>query len=128
LRFVFLGIVDGFCKKANSPLQIDIVEWYGGLGHQQKSHPDLPISAAQSYHFGYGCGADAYNYNIDSTWWPSLEYNSTDPVVDFSADFHVFGVELNSTSIRFYTDNVTTSVRTLPELCVTDPGMNRLAH
>lgn len=90
---------------------------------------------------GYSCGGDLYNYAEDTTWFPSLVWNSTDPVIDFSAGFHTFGgecwksgngerahnllplpVEVNATSLRFYTDNYTTSVRTIPTLCATDPG------
>lgn len=52
----------------------------------------------------------------------SLAWNSTDPVIDYSEGFHTFGVELNATTMRFYTDNYTTSVRSVPTLCVTNPG------
>lgn len=71
---------------------------------------------------GYSCGADIYNYAEDTTWFPSLVWNSTDPVIDFSMGYHVFGVEINETSLRFYTDNYTTSVRTINELCVSNPA------
>jgi hypothetical protein len=64
--------------------EVDIVEWWGGEGHYQKSQVGLPISASQSYHYGYGCGADLFDYNTDSTWFPSLASNSTDPTIDFS--------------------------------------------
>ena len=56
--------------------------------------------------------------------YPSLNYSSTQPIIDFSANFHTFGVEINATSLRFYVDNVTTFVRTIPQLCVTAEGFN----
>ena len=86
-----------------------------------KAHASFTVTLRISYYTdGYSCGGDIYNYNEDSTWFPSLSSNSTDPIIDFSADYHIFGVEINATSLRFYTDNYTTSVRTLPTLCVTN--------
>ena len=70
---------------------------------------------------GYSCGGDIYKYDEDTSWFPSLDWNSTDPVIDFSTGFHIFGVEINATALRFYTDNYTTSVRPMPTLCMSDP-------
>ena len=40
------------------------------------------------------------------------------------ADFHVFGVEINDTAIRWYVDNATNTIMTItaPPLCVSEPG------
>jgi beta-glucanase (GH16 family) len=63
-------------------------------------------------------------YPDDTTWWPSGNWTPNYPIIDFAADFHVFGVEINETSIRWYVDNATNTIRemTLPPLCVSDPG------
>lgn len=101
--------------------QIDIFEWYGGLGHYQHSTPGEPASISSTYHFGYACSDDKSSYNADSRWYP----NTTDfdyPIIDFSAGFHTFGVEVNATGLRFYVDNVTSFELSLPQLCVTDPA------
>ena len=46
------------------------------------------------------------------------------PIIDFSAGFHVFGAEVSDASVRFYVDDPLNTIftRTLPPLCVTDPG------
>jgi hypothetical protein len=102
--------------------EVDIVEVWLGQGHQQHSHVGQPVAMASTYHYGYGCSQDLNHYSTDSHWYPSLNYSSKDPVIDFSAAFHTFGVEINATALRFYVDDVTTFVRTMPPLCVTDPG------
>jgi beta-glucanase (GH16 family) len=103
--------------------EIDIVEWYAGRGHFQHSRPANPAQMSSSYHWGYSCGGDLYTYPNDTVWWPSGDWTPDWPIVDFSADFHVFGVELNETALRFYVDNSTNTIRTfeLPPLCLTDP-------
>ena len=101
--------------------EVDIVEVWLGQGHYQHSHVGQPVAMASTYHYGYGCSEDKSKYDIDSNWYPSLNYSATGKPIDFSADFHTFGVEINDTSLRFYVDDVTTFVRTLPQLCVSDP-------
>jgi beta-glucanase (GH16 family) len=101
-------------------VQIDIVEIWMGEGHFQHNRPGNPISMASSYHHGYGCSSDKYNYNIDTQWFPNMSDVSA-PVIDFSADYHTFGVEWNDTALRFYVDGNTSFIRTLPTMCVTDP-------
>ena len=73
---------------------------------------------------GFCCGCDLYSYPNDTVWWPSGDWTPDWPIVDFSADFHVFGVELNDTALRFYVDNATNTIKTLalPPLCLTDPA------
>ena len=104
--------------------EIDIVEYYTGEGHNQHSRPDNPPQMSSSYHYGYSCGADLYSYPADTTWWPSGNWTPNYPVIDFTADFHVFGVEINDTSIRWYVDNATNTIMTItaPPLCVSEPG------
>lgn len=103
--------------------EVDIVEFYVGEGHFQHSRTDNPAQASSSYHFGFGCGDDLYKYPNDTVWWPSGEWEPNWPIVDFSADFHVFGVEINETALRYYIDNATNTVMTIsaPPLCVTAP-------
>ncbi len=104
--------------------EVDIVEIWLGQGHYQHSHIGQPVAMASTYHYGYSCSQDASHYSIDSQWYPSLNFSSTQPIIDFSAGFHTFGVEINATSLRFYVDNVTTFVRTLPQLCVAVEGFD----
>ena len=96
---------------------------YIGLGHDQHSRPENPTQMSSSYHYGYCCGCDLYSYPNDTTWWPSGNYTPNYPIVDFTADFHMFGVEINDTSLRFYVDETNNTIRemTLPQLCMTDP-------
>lgn len=84
--------------------ETDIVEYYVGRGHNQHSRPGYPAQMSASYHYGYGCGDDLYHYPNDTVWWPSGNWtpSPSDPTIDFSADFHMFGVEINDTAIRFY--------------------------
>lgn len=71
----------------------------------------------------YGCGNDLYQYPNDTVWWPSGNWTPNWPIIDFSAGFHVFGVEINDTAIRWYVDNATNTIMTmvLPPLCLSDP-------
>lgn len=104
--------------------EIDIIEWYGG-GHYQHNDPKNPSSMASTYHYGYFPGNDLSSYNSDSRWYPNMsDYQY--PIIDFSADFHTFGVELNTSAMRFYVDNVTTFVLSFPQLNVADPTFNLL--
>ena len=104
--------------------EVDVVEWYAGEGHFQHSRTDNPAQMSSSYHYGYSCGGDLYHYPNDTIWWPSGDWAPNYPIIDFSADFHVFGVELNASAVRFYVDNSTNTIFTLsaPQLCVTTPG------
>lgn len=103
--------------------EIDIVEYYVGMGHNQHSRTDNPAQMSSSYHYGYSCGGDQYHYPQDTMWYPSGNWTPNWPIIDFAADYHVFGVELNDTAVRFYVDNATNTIFTLalPALCVTDP-------
>lgn len=102
--------------------EVDIIEWYGGdNGHFQHSAPGNPSSMASTYHYGYSAGMDASSYDRDSRWYPNTT-DFTAPIIDFSAGFHTFGVEVNATAIRFYVDMVTSFVLPLPTLCVSDVG------
>ena len=60
----------------------------------------------------------------DTTWWPAGNWTPNYPIIDFTADFHVFGVEINDTAIRWYVDNATNTIMTIsaPPLCVDEPG------
>jgi beta-glucanase (GH16 family) len=102
--------------------EVDIVEIWLGQGHYQHSHPGQPVAMASTYHYGYSCSVDKNNYETDSRWYPSLNYSSKQPIIDFSADFHTFGVEINASALRFYVDGVTTFVRILEPLCVAAEG------
>jgi beta-glucanase (GH16 family) len=56
-------------------------------------------------------------------WWPSGNWTPNAPIIDFSADFHVFGAEVNDTAVRFYVDdaeNNTIFTVFAPPLCVAD--------
>ncbi len=78
---------------------------------------------SSSYHYGYECGNDLYRYPNDTVWWPSGNWTPNSPIIDFSADFHVFGAEINDTAVRFYVDdaeNNTIFTVALPTLCVGD--------
>lgn len=78
---------------------------------------------SSSYHYGYSCGADLYHYPNDTAWWPSGDWTPNFPIIDFSADFHIFGAEVNDTAVRFYVDDaVNNTIFTVaaPPLCVTD--------
>jgi hypothetical protein len=70
---------------------------------------------ASTCHYGYSAGDDASSYNIDSRWYPNTTDDSA-PIIDFSAGFHTFGVEVNTTALRFYVDNVTSFTHPLPTL------------
>ncbi len=104
--------------------EVDVIEWYAGMGHQQHSRTENPAAMSSSYHYGYCCGCDLYHYPQDTVWYPSSNYTPNWPIIDFSADFHVFGVEINDTALRWYVDNATNTIFTmvLPPLCVTEPG------
>jgi len=45
---------------------------------------------------------DASGYGLGTTF-PNVSDTSA-PVIDFSADFHIFGAELNATHILYYVD------------------------
>jgi beta-glucanase (GH16 family) len=112
---------EGLCWPVGT--EIDIVEYYVGEGHNQHSHPSNPPSMASSFHYGYSCGGDLYHYPNDTVWYPSQDWDPDTPVIDFAADFHVFGVEVNDSAVRFYvddTENNTIFVVSAPPLCVTD--------
>lgn len=102
--------------------EVDIVEIWMGEGHFQHNKPGNPISMASTYHYGYSCGADRNQYNRDSRWFPNTSDTSA-PLIDFSSDYHVFGVELNGTALRFYVDGNTSFVYPLPQLCMSDPAI-----
>ena len=101
--------------------EVDIVEWYALPGNYQHSRTDNPVVAQSTYHYGYSAGDDIYSYNNDSASFPSRDWSPNWPIIDFSADFHTFGVEINSTFLRFYVDNYTSFTKFYPTLCVTDP-------
>jgi beta-glucanase (GH16 family) len=75
-----------------------------------------------TYHYGYECMGDKSRYGIDSQWWPNMSCYSC-PIIDFSADFHIFGVEINATALRWYVDDPSNTIFTLdtPTLCLSDP-------
>jgi beta-glucanase (GH16 family) len=98
--------------------EVDIMEIWMGEGHEQHSTPGNPISIASTYHWGYSCYEDESSYPTNSRWFPDLN-NKTAPLIDFSSDFHVFGVEINDTALRFYVDSQDSFVQFLPELCIT---------
>lgn len=104
--------------------EVDIMEYYTGEGHNQHSRPGNPAQMSASYHYGYSCGEDLYQYPADTTWWPAGNWTPNYPIIDFTADFHVFGVEINDTAIRWYVDNATNTIMTIsaPPLCVDEPG------
>ena len=113
--------------------EIDIIEYYVGEGHFQHSRTDNPAQMSSSFHYGYSCGADLYHYPNDTAWWPSGDWDPNWPIIDFAANFHTFGVEVNDTAIRFYVQNSTdapgdasNTIFTVeaPALCVTDPGFS----
>ena len=130
--------------------EIDIVEWYAGQGHNQHSRPANPAQMSSSYHYGYCCGCDLYHCERggrgprheprtgarapvhcadppkdpnDTVWWPSGDWEPNSPIIDFSASFNTFGVEINDTAVRFYVNDATNTIMTmaLPPLCLTDP-------
>ena len=98
---------------------VDIVEWYANRGNYQHSRTDNPVVATSSYHFGYDCSADVYDYARDSGEFPSRDWSPNWPIINYSAGFHTFGVEINDTALRFYVDNFTSFELALPPLCVT---------
>jgi len=54
---------------------------------------------------------------------PSGDFSPNWPIIDYTADFHVFGVEINDTAMRFYSENASNTVFTIaaPTLCVDNP-------
>ena len=103
--------------------EVDVVEMWVGQGHEQRSEPGNPIAIASTYHWGYACLDDESSYPTNSRWYPDLS-NKTAPLVDFSAGFHTFGVEINETALRYYVDNATSFVLTLPQLCINEQNYN----
>ena len=86
---------------------------------------------SSSFHYGYSCGDDLYHYPADTEFWPLGNWTPNYPIIDFSAGFHRFGVEINDTALRYYvqnaTDAATDASNTIftvfaPPLCVTEPG------
>lgn len=76
--------------------EIDVMEAVGGYRND---------SVFGTYHWGAECGKDAWEttgrYNQE---FPNQTVGA--PPIDFSADFHVFSVEWNATSIRWFVDGV----------------------
>ncbi len=97
----------------------DIVEWWAIEGNFQHSRTNNPVVSSQTYHYGYSCGADVYSYTKDHADFPSRDWSPNWPIIDFSADFHTFGVEVNDTALRYYVDNYTSFELALPSFCVT---------
>ena len=60
-----------------------------------------------------------YSFSKDSSAFPSRDWSPNWPIIDYSEGFHVFGVEINDTALRYYMDNFTTFELALPEFCVT---------
>lgn len=86
--------------------ELDIFEGYAG-GHYQHNDPKNPYSIASTYHWGFQCYKDCEHYPNASQWYPDMnDLNAS--IIDFTASFHVFGVEVNDTGMRFYVGNVTT--------------------
>ena len=100
---------------------MDIMEWWAIRGNYQHSRTDNPVVSSQTYHYGYSCGADVYSYDKDHADFPSRDWAPNWPIIDFSLDFHTFGVEINDTALRYYVDNYTAFELPLPPLCVTGP-------
>jgi beta-glucanase (GH16 family) len=100
--------------------EIDIVEYYVGEGHNQHSRVENPAQMSSSFHYGYSCGDDLYRYPNDTVWWPSGNWTPNFPIIDFSASFNTFGVEINDTAVRFYVNDVENTIFTVsaPTLCV----------
>lgn len=70
-----------------------------------------------------------YSYTKDHADFPSRDWSPNWPIIDFSADFHTFGVEVNDTALRYYVDNYTSFELALPSFCVTgDTYHNHTAY
>ena len=80
------------CTRDASHYGIDS-QWYLTAPH----HNHYSISAA-IVTLAVGYSLSTHNVIIR---YPSLNYSSTQPIIDFSAGFHTFGVEMNATSLRF---------------------------
>lgn len=97
--------------------EIDIFEWVGDFDHQQ-GNASLPPAIFSTYHYGYQCYQDA-SYNSYSVTYPNIS-DHTAGIIDYSADYHIFGIEINDTSMRWYVDNTTTY--TLTPISQEDPS------
>ena len=78
------------------------MEYVSGFNTQHKNASE-PSAIDFGLHYGYQCYHDASGNGIGSTY-PNVSDTSA-PVIDFSADFHVFGAILNDTAITYYIDN-----------------------
>ena len=89
--------------------ELDIFEMVSGFDYQHGNESN-PVSIFSTYHYGYSCYKDA-SYNKYSVPYPN-NTDPTAPIIDFANDYHIFGIEVNDTSMRWYVDNVTTFVLT----------------
>ena len=106
----------------------DIVEWWAIEGNFQHSRTNNPVVSSQTYHYGYSCGADVYSYTKDHADFPSRDWSPNWPIIDFSADFHTFGVEVNDTALRYYVvrfNSLTSSPEKAPPLATPTHSFTR---
>ena len=95
---------------------------YSSIISQYDGHDALFVTEAITVRDGSLQITTTYNPQVfDSASFPSRDWSPNWPIIDFSADFHTFGVEINSTALRFYVDNYTSFTKFYPTLCVTDP-------
>lgn len=85
-------------------VEVDIMEYVAGFQYQHGNR-SLPSAIDGGIHYGYSCYDDVGG-GIGATF-PNTS-DTTAPVIDFSADYHVFGAVINETgsggSITWYVD------------------------
>lgn len=72
------------------------MEYVAGFQYQHNNR-SLPSAIDFGEHFGYACYKDASGNGIGGTY-PNTTDKSA-PVIDYSADFHIFGAILNDTAV-----------------------------
>lgn len=83
--------------------EVDIMEYVAGFNKQHNSSE--PSAIDFGLHYGFTCYNDASNGHHEAFGtFPNVTDPSA-PVIDFNADFHIFGAILNDTAITFYVDS-----------------------
>lgn len=74
-----------------------------------------------TYHYGYQCYPDStHNDGKYSAKYPNIS-DMTAPIIDYSAGYHVFGVEINATTMRWYVDDVNNTILSVVPPTQLDP-------
>ena len=88
-----------YCYPCGS--EIDIMEGFHPRG---KNNEPLKTGIYMTYHWGHACGTDDWNKHPVAGHYP--EFNDTTTTVDWSGEYHTFGVEWNTTTITWFVDGI----------------------